>query len=261
MGINWKEIIKMGIGNLIHIKILTALSVIGDLSSTRTIQSRGLTFKLITDSSITKYRARTFNEKEPELLDWLDQNLLDEDVFFDIGANIGIYSIYAAIRKPKAKVIALEPEYSNLHELKQNILKNKLTNNIFPYSIALDESSGISHLHIQDETSGAALATVSSENLKATATGHPIIWKEGVATMKIDDFSEAICLKPTMIKIDVDGNELSILKGGEKTLNNPKLKSVFIELGCKKIGCEEKLVDYGFLLTHKFGENQIWKRS
>ncbi len=261
MGINWERMIKMGILNLLYTKLPKALSAIRDLSFSRTIQSRGLTFKLITDNWITKYRARTFNEKEPEMLDWLDHNLLDEDVFFDIGANIGIYSIYAAIRKPNAKVIALEPEYSNLHELKQNILKNKLTNNIFTYSIALDESSGISHLHIQDETPGAALATVYSDNLTVTATDHPIIWKEGVATMKIDDFSDTIGLKPTMIKIDVDGNELSILKGGEKTLNNPKLKTIFIEVDYKNIGCEEILADYGFVLTNTFGDNQIWNRS
>ena len=78
--------------------------------------------------------------------------------------------------------------------------------------------------------------------------------------MTLDDFSDAIALKPTMIKIDVDGNELSILKGGEKTLNNPKLTTIFIEVDNKKIGCEEILADYGFVLTHKFGENQIWKR-
>ena len=64
-----------------------------------------------------------------------------------------------------------------------------------------------------------------------------------------------------MIKIDVDGNELSILKGRGKTLKNPKLKSNYFEVDYKNIGCKETLVDYGFVLTHKFGENQIWNRS
>ena len=71
----------MGIGNFLYIKIPKALSAIRDLSSSRTIHSRGLTFKLITDSWITKYRARTFNEKEPEMLHWLDQNLNNEAIF------------------------------------------------------------------------------------------------------------------------------------------------------------------------------------
>ena len=153
------------IANLLYTKLPKALSAIRDLSSSKTIHSRGISFKLNTDNWITKYRARTFNEKEPEMLDWLDQNLCDEDIFFDIGANIGIYSIYAAIRKPNAKVFSIEPEYSNLHQLKQNILKNKLQNNIFSYSIGLDEISGVSHLHIQDTTPGSALSTISNENL------------------------------------------------------------------------------------------------
>ena len=93
------------------------------------------------------------------------------------------------------------------------------------------------------------------------ATGHSIIWKEGVATMTLDNFSDAIDLKPTLIKIDVDGNELSILKCGEKTLNNPKLESIFIEVDYKNIGCKETLVDYGFLLTKTFCEKHIRNRS
>ena len=77
MGINWERIITLGIGNILYIKIPKAFSAIKDLSYSRTIRSRGLTFKLITDNWITKYCARTFNEKEPEMLDGLDQNLLD----------------------------------------------------------------------------------------------------------------------------------------------------------------------------------------
>ena len=79
--------------------------------------------------------------------------------------------------------------------------------------------------------------------------------------MTLDNFSDAIALKPTLIKIDVDGNELSILKCGEKTLNNPKLESIFIEVDYKNIGCKETLVDYGFVLTSTFGDNQMWNNE
>ena len=68
------------------------------MGNTKTINSRGLSFKISCNNWITKYRARTFNDKEPEMLDWVDENLLDEDVFFDVGANVGIYSIYAALK-------------------------------------------------------------------------------------------------------------------------------------------------------------------
>ena len=125
----------------------------------------------------------------------------------------------------------------------------------------MDEISGVSHLHIQDTTPGSALSTISNENLIKTATGHSVIWKEGVATMTIDDFSDSIGKNPTMIKIDVDGNELSILKGGDKTFKNPKLKTIFIEVGLKTNGCEGMLSDFGFTLKNKFVENQIWERT
>ena len=79
--------------------------------------------------------------------------------------------------------------------------------------------------------------------------------------MTLDNFSDAIALKSTLIKIDVDGNELYILKCGEKTFNNPKLETIFIEVDYKNIGCKETLVDYGFLLTNTFVDNQIWNRT
>ena len=142
----------MGIGNLLYNKLPKALSGIRQLSSTSTIHSRGLTFKLVSDNWITKYRARSFNDKEPEMLNWLDEHLRDGDVFFDVGANVGIYSIYAALRNSDVTVYAFEPEYSNLHQLKQNILNNQLANKIEIYSIAFSDKSGISYLHLQDET-------------------------------------------------------------------------------------------------------------
>ena len=50
------------------------------------------------------------------MLEWLDEKLQDGDVFFDVGANVGIYSIYAALRNKKTTIYAFEPEYSNLHQ-------------------------------------------------------------------------------------------------------------------------------------------------
>ena len=72
------------------------------------------------------------------------------DIFFDIGANIGVYTIYAALRHPGARVVAFEPEYSNLHLLRDNIIENDLQDRVEVYSVALSNHTGLSHLHIQD---------------------------------------------------------------------------------------------------------------
>jgi len=244
-----------------YIRIPKFISFLRQLGTFSTVHSRGLTLNFVSDNWITKYRSRTFNEKESEMLDWLDEKLDNKAVFFDVGANVGIYTIYAAKRNRNSQIVAFEPEYSNLHLLKQNILNNQLLNKIQIFSIALNEESGISFLHIQDETPGAALSTVSDDDISETATGHKVIWKEGIAVMSLDEFCDQVGIQPTIIKIDVDGNELAILKGGLKTFNNPVLKSIYIEIDEENDSeCEKKLKKFGFKQTKISGQNQIWDK-
>ena len=251
----------MRISKLLYQDFPSVISVIRHLGSINKVNSRGINFKLVSDNWITKYRTRTFDRKEPETLDWIDENVRDDDILFDVGANIGIYSIYAAFRNPNITVYAFEPEYSNLNQLKQNILNNSLQSSIVPFSIALGDNTGISYLHIQDITPGSALHTVSTESLKTTQTGHDVVWKEGVACFTIDDLCEMVGIKPTLIKIDVDGNETEILNGGKKTFKNKELRSVIIEIDKKQTQCENILKNYGFYLEKKPSENQIWTRK
>ena len=251
----------MRIGKLLYQDFPNIISAIRHLGSINKVNSRGVSFKLVSDNWITKYRTRTFNSKEPEMLDWIDENVRDDDILFDVGANIGIYSIYAALRNPKTTIYAFEPEYSNLHQLKQNIINNGLQSSIMPFSIGLGDNTGISSLHIQDITPGSALHTLSTQSLKKTQTGHEVVWKEGVACFTIDDLCEMAGVRPTLIKIDVDGNETEILNGGKKTFNNKELRSVFIEIDIKQTQCENILRNYGFYLEKKPCENQIWTRK
>ena len=79
--------------------------------------------------------------------------------------------------------------------------------------------------------------------------------------MTLDDFSSSLGLIPNLVKIDVDGNETSILKGGKKTFTNPDLRTVFVEVDSMQISCEKILTNYGFRLVDKYGENQVWKRD
>jgi len=232
------------------------------LKSSITVHSRGLNFRLTTDNWITKYRARSFNDKEPEILDWLDENLRDGDIFFDVGANVGLYSIYAALRNKKAAVYAFEPEYSNLHQLKLNIINNNLYENVIPFGIALGDQAGLSYLHIQDLTAGAALATESNDNI-SKSFGKDVIWKEGIGTIHLDFLFEKFGIQPNLIKIDVDGNEYKILQGGIKTFETTKLRSIYIEMIESLpdyVPIKTFLLDHGFRLQSKSSDNQVWSR-
>ena len=252
----------MGIGKLLYKDIPKLISAIRQFSNSSRVDSRGLSFQILSDNWVTKFRARTFNEKEPEMLDWLDENLQEGDIFFDVGANVGIYSIYAALRKPKAMVYAFEPEYSNLHQLKMNIINNDLLNNVIPFAIALSDQTGVSYLHIQDFTPGAALSTEQRDSINKTY-GKDVVWKEGIVTSTLDYISDKVDIQPNLIKIDVDGNELKILNGGRKVFSNNKLRSIIIEM-IKTLpnysGIKKYLNEQGFKLEKEFEENQIWSR-
>ncbi len=83
------------------------------------------------------WRAYTLHTKEPETLEWLDQ-LMPESVLWDIGANIGIYSLYAA--KRGVLVVAFEPNVTAYSILVNNVYLNELNDFILPLHMALPDS-------------------------------------------------------------------------------------------------------------------------
>ena len=69
--------------------------------------------------------------KEPETLEWIDGfDKKDKITFWDVGANIGLYSVYAATKFDNIDVTAFEPSTSNLRILSRNISENNLNNKI-----------------------------------------------------------------------------------------------------------------------------------
>tara|TARA_B100001245_G_scaffold226876_1_gene202730 strand:- start:878 stop:1639 length:762 start_codon:yes stop_codon:yes gene_type:complete len=251
------------ISKLLYSDVPKFLSAIKAFKQKKTVKFGKIKFNLITDNWITKYRARTFATKEPELLNWIDTELHSKDNFFDIGSNIGIYSIYPALRNKGANIYSFEPEYANLNLIKNNIIINSLSKKINLYSFAFGEKDEISKLHIQDFTPGSALHTVEKKNISKTKTGKKIIWNEGIFVITLDRFVKETGIIPNLIKIDVDGNELNVLKGGKITLKNKKLRSILIEMDSKKD--RNKIIKIlklsGFRLSLKAQYNEIWRRA
>lgn len=200
----------------------------GRLMPRRTVCSRGLRFTMQTDNWITRYRWHTYNTKEPETLDWIDQWVEGADTFFDVGANIGVYSLYAALRHPRAHIVAFEPEYANLHLLRDNIAANGLGERIEVQAVALSDRSGLSWLHVQDFTPGAALHSESQERLATTCEHKPVLWREGIYALTMDQWCEETGVWPHAIKIDVDGTEPKVLRGAARALR--QVRSVLLEV-------------------------------
>jgi FkbM family methyltransferase len=132
-------------------------------------------------------------------------------VVFDIGANVGYYSLTAApLVGPRGSVYAFEPASRQFKRLKENASRNGFSQ-IHPYKLALSDKPGEAILHLEDEsnTGSASLRPAGDSGLR----------DETVTCTTLDDFVESLGLdRIDAIKMDVEGYELAVLKGGQKAL-------------------------------------------
>jgi tRNA G37 N-methylase Trm5 len=100
--------------------------------------------KFFVPNQLLEWRVDTYFSKEPETLEWIDSFEKKENlIFWDIGANIGLYSIYNSLKHSKSTTIAFEPSSSNLRVLTRNISINNLEKNIKVVPIPLTNKENI----------------------------------------------------------------------------------------------------------------------
>ena len=179
-----------------------------------------------------RWRMETFFTEEPETIRWLD-SLTANDVLWDVGANVGLYGIYAALQAG-CRVIAFEPEAQNFALLSENILLNGVQERIIATNTPLTRATGFGILHVRILTKGGAynqFATGSGVEHTCELKDKPAAIKQLQMGFAIDDLLARHGFPfPSHIKIDVDGNEPDIVAGATATLGDPRLKSVLIEI-------------------------------
>ncbi len=189
-------------------------------------KDNNLLFEIFDYGEICRFRASSFLYKEPETIEWID-SFNSSDSFVDIGANIGIYSLYAA--KKGIKTISIEPDALNFALLNMNIKNNNFGKLIKAYSIALHNEEGFSELNLQKMQWGGALSSFNNQKDQYEKL-FKSDFSQGCYGYKLDNCIVKLSPKVNHIKIDVDGNENLILQGGVKTLSMESLKSLLIEL-------------------------------
>ena len=181
---------------------------------------------------LINWRIDTFFTKEPETLNWID-NFEDKEnlIFWDIGANIGLYSIYNSIRNPKSITFSFEPSSSNLRVLTRNISINNLEKNIHVVPMPLTNNKNIfSEMNEGDFVEGGALNSFGVEYNYSGNDFTPIMKYRVLGTSMNYLIENSILDVPDYIKIDVDGIEHLILQGGDRFLYDKKIKSILIEV-------------------------------
>ena len=179
-----------------------------------------------------KWRIKTFETKEPDTLNWINGfNSKEKSIFWDIGANIGLYSIYNALKNNNSKTIAFEPSTSNLRVLSRNISINKLYESIEIFPIPLSNIDNKFMLMRESQfIEGSGLNTYGSNfNFEGKEINSSNDYKL-IGTSINYLLTNKILEVPDYIKIDVDGNEHLILDGAKDFLKNEKIKSILIEV-------------------------------
>lgn len=147
------------------------------------------------------------------------KEIVDADLFVDIGANIGTYSIIAA--KEGLLTIAFEPTLSNFNSLLKNIELNKFKHLIKPFRFGLGTSNTEIEFNINPIKPGASGVNPIKKNGQ----------KEIVTIKKFDELQieEIKTSKNVLVKIDVEGMELDVLNGMKDFIKSTKHLSIIIE--------------------------------
>jgi FkbM family methyltransferase len=151
---------------------------------------------------------------EYEDMSFLLHYLQQDDLFFDIGSNVGVYTVLASKVK-NAKTIAIEPIPSTYEYLMDNLQINRLEN-------VISKNIGIGN-------KVAKLAFTSDKD-----TMNSVATPGDINTFEIDvdtlDNLVQVYGAPKIIKIDVEGYEYNVIAGGMNLLQDNKLEAIIIEL-------------------------------
>ena len=251
--------------------------VLSAFKNTLTVEHNGVKLQFCVPNEWARLRAETFSSKEPETLEWID-GLGVDPVLFDVGANLGLYSLYTALKHPTAMVFAFEPSVFNLELLARNIVLNGLQDRIILIPLALNQLSSTDTMRMSSTSWGGAMNTFGKEY---GYDGEKLdqVFSYKMLSCSLDDLLEYFDIEqPNAIKMDVDGIEHLILKGGGSILKSQQLKTILIEVNDdfpeQKNGVRELLEKAGLKLKiKKHAEwmdksetlastfNQIWSRD
>lgn len=161
------------------------------------------------------------------------------DCFFDVGANVGSYTVLAA-GAVGARVIAAEPVPFTFRALRANIRLNDLDDRVTLQNVGVGAEEGTAWFTSDQDSMNHALGP---EETSDSAVELPVVTLDGIADPG----------GPTFIKIDVEGFETSVLAGGAATLRSEALRCVLIEMngsgrrfGAADAAIHAQMRDFGF---------------
>ncbi len=238
-----------------------AVEIVEQIDLTYVVETPKGPISFYCNSETARQRAEKMLVKEPDTLQWID-GFQPDDVLWDVGSNIGVFTLYAAVTA-KARVVAFDPIPLNYAGLMRNVLLNKVDERVMAFCVALSDETKVDKLHVPAEATmpGGAGGTFSGN---VDNYGKPVdsLYAQATLGFTVDHLVEAFSLPfPNHFKMDIDGPADLVIKGALKTLADDRLRSAMIEMQPTTVERYREAYDYiiaemekaGFRLTSHVG--------
>lgn len=161
---------------------------------------------------------------EPLTMEWINTFMTSNQVFLDIGANVGTFSIIAG--KHGCLVYGFEPVLSCYNLLVYNIFCNQLETKVFPFPYAVSSQDGTGVMYVNDSALWVGKSSLGHPNL----VNGRVFSEKKCLVCTVDGFCKEMGITPNHIKIDVEGGEKDVLDGMTYTITQKNLVSVMVEV-------------------------------
>jgi FkbM family methyltransferase len=191
-------------------------------------------------------RAMSVLTKQPATIEWID-GFQPGSVFWDVGANVGVFSLYAALGTD-TKVVAFEPAAVNYFLLAANCEANNLFTRVDCLLVGVGKDRAIDRLEVSQFRSGRSFSFRGKDSESFAA-------RQASVVLSIDQLVEDYGLAcPNYIKIDAPGASEAIVAGASRTLRRPDVRQIHLEVREQSKGGPriiEMLKQTGFAATRK----------
>lgn len=160
------------------------------------------------------------NDYEKDNFIFLNQRIKPGSTCIDVGAHIGLYTVYMASLS-KGNVFSFEPTPESFTILKKVVAINHCENSVTLLPLAVDQKTGKGFFYLNSSTiSGTDATRIAEANSLIYVDFGKSSFKEKIEvdTVSIDDFTEKNKLEINFIKIDAEGAELNVLRGAGRTI-------------------------------------------